>query len=448
MRWGLMGHPASTVRTMEWRADCAQDETMLPMNKPVAILLSLTLAVGGVTAPVATAQGTNPVASVRTGSCLVPNGSGDALATVELGSAQAVADQAPSVIATIPRSPGALGSDDHRVVIEVTDGEEPRILACGDIGSGGEQAIALRAAGRDDPIGVAWLSDAGEDGSVVRIALTGAIAPAALADTGDPTCTTDHAVELGQRLKYAGWDVHVDGAAFDPVSGELAVDVRITNQTRRGDLSGRNIGLTFIEWDERVVPLSLGEQTTFIAGLTIRGRLSNVEGGRFPEQFSFCDAMLTFGRPTEYQTSVLMQPGAIAQEAAARQLEVKGTARLRGLDVSVRLHGGSLVSAECGIRQGRAFIKGPLEKDRVSIVLDVTERIGRVSGSISTSLISPDGVEWPIETRRVNGPTRLARQLCTVIPAPAEGRYVLVIDGGRREGRTAFTIPSAEAATR
>jgi hypothetical protein len=347
-----------------------------------------------------------------------------------------------------------VGSD-HSIVVHASAADMGTYLVCGVVGGrtmgDRDLPIALAPVGDSGFSGVAVLSDAGSDTTRVAVYLIGSDAaaggPAASPSPSASIALVPVAVELGQRIQFAGYDIAIEEARFDPVLGTLAIDGLFGN-TGTGPANLTSIQLRAqpsVTWGTTSIPLRFATGGPVPAGTTSHFTLQ--AAGQLPDGFTLDGSTLAFGTADQHQATLPLQGGAPGSFVATQRFRVPKAARSLRIKGAMRvmITSARVVPATCtGRPDGVTF--DPTGTDEMSLVLSVTIQGLAPNGALLGSFVTvPDGtsaVGGPGTVGIRRGDTLRDITLCYRIPAPAAGRYRWRIESDRRKASSSFQIPA------
>jgi hypothetical protein len=330
-----------------------------------------------------------------------------------------------SSVTTVPISLADLVATGHSLVV-ARSAADPTIIACGDIGGRvvGDLPIGLASVADSGLNGVATFHDGGDGTTIVVVYLLGSGGAAAPSPSPAPAATT---VTLGQSLYYAGLDIMVEDATYDPEAGTLTLNVTYQNtgtaETHLESLSG---GRVWVGWDQTVINMP-APSGIVPAGTTVPGTIS----GSVPAGFVMEDAVLTFGLPGDHQATLPLAAGSTATSEQPVVLDVKKKVRARKY-ATFQVTGVQVVPALCsGSWDGFVFTPAPINEASIVVTLNVSggTAIGVGGLGLGGSFAQgPDGLSGPGSLGTpVLGPRQAFRAVnyCFPVTSPVHGKHVI-----------------------
>jgi len=352
---------------------------------------------------------------------------------------------------TVPLSLSDLVAADHAIVVHVSAADMGTYLVCGDVGGptmgDAELPIGLAPVADSGYAGVAWLSDAGDGSTLVRVLLTqpGAGTPGPIGSPApvESAAPAAQSVTLDSRVWFGGFDLTFTQATYDPTTGEVLVSGTFTNAgTAPQSLLRLAVdGGVKLAWDGQVIDAAFLTGAEVPGGAGVEDSIAAV----VPAGFRLEDAVLTLGAPTEHQALVPLAAGVPGTSEVPVPVDVSGRAVNRGI-LTVRALDARILPATCD-GSPTALALYPAPADQLSLVLRVRETAGRNGAAATAFATKAGGVSAP----GTPGSTSLlaARQTirdaqyCFTLPAPIEGVVRITVESrttGTTAGQRSFTI--------
>jgi hypothetical protein len=352
-------------------------------------------------------------------------------------------------ITTVPLALSVMLASPHVIVVQGTADDPTTVIACGDIGGLPRDPdtllIGLGPVGGSGYAGVATLHDVRDGTTTVDVALTqvtaaGAPSPsAAPSPSGVPAAST---VTLDQDLYFAGWNITIGDATYDPAAATIAISGSFENlgDLQRSLLEIQQVGGVRLVWGDQIVEVAFEKAGLVPAHSAVLATLVGVYA--MPEGFSLDQAVLTFGQPTDQQATLALAAGSVGQSVQPAPFDVSGRVRLKGVSTT-KITGGQVIAASCGGRPDEISYS-IAASDEVSILLSVVVSGGKSTTSLDSFITGPGGISAPGTPGAlgiVGAHSTTDGLFCYTVKSPATGSYTLTVQGAGKTGKLKFTVP-------